>query len=81
MTKTEFSKLDKKRKVTLLKDLGKFMANRQHEGFFVSLFYFEEFYVEVWKRVGLEYIEYIEVVNDQNILAKYVDNLNFGDLI
>lgn len=76
MTKEEFKNLTKEKRYLLLKDLGKFLANRKFEGFIVSLFEFEGFYVEVWKRIGLDYFEYIEVVNDPEILQKYLEDFN-----
>jgi hypothetical protein len=76
MTKSEFSKLHKSRQFVLLRDLGSHLANRSYQGFIVSLFDFEGFYVEVWKRVGLDYIEYIEVVKDNLRLEEYLGDFN-----
>lgn len=78
MTKTDFSGLNRSEKFLLLRDLGKHLANRKHSGFIVSLFEFEGFYVEVWKRVGLDYVDYIEVVNDNSILEQYLDDLDLN---
>tara|TARA_B110000196_G_scaffold289304_1_gene274821 strand:+ start:96 stop:353 length:258 start_codon:yes stop_codon:yes gene_type:complete len=78
MTKTDFSRLARGEKYILLCDLGKHLANRKHSGFIVSLFEFEGFYVEVWKRVGLDYVDYIEVINDNSILEQYLDDLDLG---
>jgi len=78
MTKTDFSKLNSSEKYILLRDLGKHLANRKHSGFIVSLFEFEGFYVEVWKRVGLDYMDYIEVINDNSILDQYLNDFDLG---
>jgi hypothetical protein len=76
MTVKEFSSLSKAKKYVLLSDFGKFMANRKHQGFLIGLFSFEGFYVEVWKRAGLDYIDYIEVVKDNKQLEKYLDDFD-----
>jgi hypothetical protein len=52
------------------------LGNRRFEGYLVSLFAVEEFYVELWKRVGLDYIDYIEVVRDDTRLEHYVPKLD-----
>jgi hypothetical protein len=80
MTKKEFSGLNKKKQLVLLSDFGNFLANRRHESFIISLFSFEEYYVEVWKRIGLDYIQYIEVVNDNSRLDQYLDGFDIKDL-
>lgn len=81
MTVKEFNPLSRAKKYALLNDFGKFLANRMHQGFIVSLFSFEGFYVEVWKRVGLDYIDYIDVVTDNKQLEKYLDDFDINGLI
>jgi len=78
MTKTDFSKLNSSEKCLLLRDFGKHLANRMHSRFIVSLFEFEGFYVEVWKRIGLDYMDYIEVINDNSILDQYLIDFDLG---
>lgn len=79
MTAKEFKALNKQKKFILLSDLGNFLANRMYQSFSIALFSFEGFYVEVWKRIGLDYIEYIEVVEDHSLLAKYLDDFDIND--
>ena len=76
ITADTFSKQEKPVQVQWLCTLGKHLGNRQFEGYLVSLFAVEDFYVELWKRVGLDYIDYIEVVRDDTRLALYVPKLD-----
>ncbi|MGB0137408.1 MAG: hypothetical protein ACPF83_09250 [Flavobacteriales bacterium] len=76
ITADTFSKQDKPVQVQWLRTLGKHLANRRFEGYLVSLFAVEDFYVELWKRVGLDYIDYIEVVRDDTRLEHYVPKLD-----
>ena len=76
ITADTFSKQDKLVQVQWLRTLGKHLGNRRFEGYLVSLFAVEDFYVELWKRVGLDYIDYIEVVRDNTRLEHYVPKLD-----
>ncbi|NNE56423.1 MAG: hypothetical protein HKN32_10410 [Flavobacteriales bacterium] len=76
MTKEEYKSLSKAKQYLLLKDLGHFLANREYQGFIISLFEFEGFYVELWKRIGHDYIDYIEIVKDSETLQYYLDDFD-----
>ena len=81
MHREEFAKLSTVRQLQILKCDGTFLANRMFTGYIVSLFSLHGFYVEMWKRVGLSSVDYIEVVREQSILDRYLDNLDvLGDL-
>lgn len=71
-----FANQPKAIQVQWLKSLGKHLGNRQFEGYIVSLFAVEDFYVELWKRVGLDYIDYLEVVRDHARLELYAPDLS-----
>ncbi len=77
MDKRYFEKLGKAQKVEFLRREATFVANRQYQGFIVSLFHANGMYVELWKRVGLDYVDYVEVVNEPEQTLEYVKGLNF----
>ncbi|HET6244071.1 MAG: hypothetical protein H0V01_06035 [Bacteroidetes bacterium] len=76
----EFKKLPLDKKYEFVKNNGDFIATRYYQGFEVHLYGMKDFYVEVWKRFGLDYIEWIEVVNSNATLRSYLGNINLDDL-
>ena len=76
MDKRQFKKLTKQYQLEVIRDEGVFLANRLFQGFIVSLFHVKGIYVELWKRIGLDYIEYVEVISDTSPLAEYLPNLD-----
>jgi hypothetical protein len=81
MERSSFQKLNKAEKYRILKERGKFLASRMHGGFTVGLFGLDGFYVEVWKRIGLDYIDYIEVVMELSRLDLYTQDINLPDFL
>lgn len=56
---------------------GEYLGSRHHGGHQVHLYRMEEkaseaFFCEVWMRLGLRYVEWIEVASNSTILAEYV---------
>lgn len=56
---------------------GEYLGSRQHGGHRVHLYRMgergsEAFFCEVWMRLGLQYVEWIEVASNSSILAEYV---------
>lgn len=80
MEKKEFRRLRLKQKYELIKKDGKHLANRTHGGFLCSLFQFSNYYVEVWKPIGINVIQWIEVVNSDEIVDSYLEGFNLKDL-
>lgn len=78
----EFKKLSLEKKYHELEKHGNFVASRIHGGHIVSLFTYNQFFVELWKRAALNYVEWIEVVNNDASLRAYLDsiNINIDDL-
>lgn len=74
MKKEEFRRLKLKQKYVLLRKEGKHLANRTHGGFQCSLFDFHAYYVEVWKPLGINIIQWIEVVNRDEIIDSYLEH-------
>jgi len=75
MKASDFNKLSKAKKLSLLKSEGEYLVARIYEGFNVSLFACSGLYVEVWQRFGLNYIEFIDVLNTHSQLGPYLDKL------
>lgn len=81
-----FSKLNKVERYRILLKISKgdgkgaFLASRLHSGFQVGLFRVSDFYVEIWKRIGLDTIDYIEVVDEAKVREAYLENLDLPPL-
>lgn len=74
MQQEEFRRLKLKQKYALINKDGKFLAHRIHGGFQCSLYDFKGYYVEVWKPVGINLIQWIEVVNRDEIIDSYLEH-------
>ena len=79
ITEKDFKKLDLIFKYKMLKNDGVFLASRLSLGFTVSLFAIGKFYVEVWKRISIDNIEWIEVVSSK-IVDIYLPNFDINKL-
>jgi len=77
-----FSKLSLQLRFSLLKDKGEFVASRPYESFSVHLFTVEGYYVEMWQRIGLEYVEYVELIVEKRKLDVWTDaiDIDFNSL-
>ena len=78
-----FKKLSLEKKYRELEKSGNFVASRFHGGHTVSLFTYNGFFVEMWKRTALNYLDWIEVVNNDASQRAYLDsiNINIDDLL
>jgi len=74
MEKEDFRRLKLSQKYDLIKKNGKFLAKRKHGGFLIDLYGYSSYYVEVWKPVGINLIQWIEVVNRDEILDSYLQD-------
>lgn len=82
MTSDEFARKSLKQKHQLIQEQSEFVAQRIHGSHNIQLYAIHGFYVEVWKKLGLDYLQWIEVVKDDNILLQYTSgiDLNLNDL-
>lgn len=78
MIKEEFRKLKLKKKYEVLRKDGKHLANRHHGSFQCSLFDFHGYYVECWKPMGINLIQWIEVVNRDEIIDSYLEHFKIN---
>lgn len=56
---------------------GEYLGSRYHGGHHVHLYRMgdapsEAFFCEVWMRLGLTYVEWIEVASNEDVLSEYV---------
>ena len=79
MDVNKFENLNKSERYKILKNQGVFLASRRFESYVVSLFSINDFYVELWKRIGLNYVDYVEIVKEQKKIDSYLDNLDLPD--
>lgn len=80
LTKKDFKKLSVHEKYRLLKKGGEFIGSRLFDSYHVHLFLMDKFYVEVWQRIGLSQIYWIEPVNSDRTLDNYLDHIDIKSL-
>ena len=79
MTPDEFRKNRLLDKFGIVETEGNLLAERRYKSFRVRLFELNGFYVEVWNKVGVNIIYWIEVVDRKNF-EYYTDLINLKDL-
>lgn len=62
ITEVEFKRLSKAARWKCVLEQGAEVSKRLYRGFAVRLFAIGAFYVEVWARLGLDLVEWVEVV-------------------
>lgn len=72
MDEGQFRKCSVADRLDHVKVRGTYMGSRIHGGHQVHLYGMDGFYCEVWMRVGLKYVEWIEVAKNTDILSEYV---------
>lgn len=76
MTANEFKQFSKEQRYHIVRDRSVFLASRMHNGFQVGLYRLDTLYIEVWKRVGLDYIDFIEPVAEPRVCDAYLDGFD-----
>ncbi len=80
MNDSEFRKLSLKKKYNFVKDNGHYIAKRIYRGLEAFLYKVFDFYVEVWRRLMLNEITWIEVAPESTI-NKYTDSVDLDKLL
>lgn len=75
-SKKEFQQLKLAQKYKLVQSKGQFLASRFYESYHVHLYAIQNYYVEVWCRIGISQICWIEVVHNPETIQSYVDGIN-----
>jgi hypothetical protein len=78
--KSKFRKLKLTEKYQLLKNGGVHLASREFNGYWVHLFSFYDFHVEVWILQGLNQIRWIEIQENQSQIDLYTDKIDISHL-
>ncbi|MAY83464.1 MAG: hypothetical protein CMP59_04950 [Flavobacteriales bacterium] len=78
MKKEDFRRLKLSKRYKLVQEQGTYLAKRIHGGFLIHLYDFHGYYVEVWKPAGINLIQWIEVVNRDEILDSYLQDFDIG---
>ena len=73
----KFSKLSTTEKYKLVKNKGHYVASRYHGSFHIHLYRVEDLLTEVWTRVGLKQICWIEETNHK-VLDSYADHVKLN---
>lgn len=70
-----FERLDLLEKHKLLKEKGNYVAARYFGSYLVHLYELNGKYVEVWRMLGLNKIQWIEVLKNDAQLDSYLENI------
>lgn len=76
MTAQEFRRFYIHERYSIVRDRSTFLASRLHGGFQVGLYRINDLYIEVWKRIGLDYVDYIEPIDEKKMRNAYLDNFD-----
>ena len=76
MQQDEFAKLPVSKRFALVREHGEFVGQRIHGSHNIQLYAMHGYYVEVWKKLGLDYLHWVEVVQDDKILLQYTDGID-----
>lgn len=76
ISREEFNQLKLPERHHLIHNYGEFIASRQSESYFVHLFSYEGFYVEVWMLIALNQVMWIEIMDNMETLKLYADQFD-----
>ncbi len=72
MREAEFIRLDHQGRLDALRAEGEYIGSRGHGGHRVHLYRMNGFFCELWMRIGLDQVEWIEVARSTEVLSEYV---------
>ena len=75
----EFGQYPLVRQAQILFDQGRELMSRMEGDYILRLFALEEFYVEVWYLPTLNKINKVEIVNMDEVMADYEDEIDIRD--
>jgi len=76
ITKSKFNQLSINLKGEYVFQDGEYIAMREYYNHRINLYSLNDFFVEVWYSPGENKIEKIEVLESENTLDLYIDNMN-----
>lgn len=80
VSKTAFKKSSLKSRVALLKKAGEHLGGRYHQSYAVHLYSIGDFYAELWIRIDLDQICWIEIADPQKVAEDYAGRVDLGEL-
>ena len=80
MSERDFLAADRATRLELVRQSGEYLGSRAHGGHRVHLYRLDGFFCEVWIRLGLQQVEWVEVARNTEVLTEYV-RIDLGDLL
>ena len=80
LTPQQFKAIPLLERLEVVRERGEYIGSRSHVGHRVHLYVLDGFCCEVWMRLGLFQVEWIEVATNVDILSEYV-KLDTKDLL
>lgn len=76
MTKKEFNKLTIQERYLHLKKEGDYIGSKKRESYFMHLFALHGHYVEMWRTLSENQIQWIEITDNKDCLSEYVKDID-----
>ncbi|MBL7982097.1 MAG: hypothetical protein JNL52_09830 [Flavobacteriales bacterium] len=80
MDERSFLAADRATRLEHVRKNGEYLGSRAHGGHRVHLYRLDGYFSEVWIRLGMQQVEWVEVARNTEILTEYV-RLDLGDLL
>ena len=71
-----FRKLNDTDKLKALKEKGAYVGSRMYSAYHIHLYVYEGFFVEIWYKLGLNLIQWIDIQKNDDILQQYTDKID-----
>ena len=72
MSEKEFAKFKLQKRFNITRKAGKYVASRIFRSYEIHLYQVEKFYVEIWQKVGLNLVHFVEVLKNEQALDEYL---------
>ena len=77
-TERTFRKLSITKKVALLKSSAEYLGSRRYTAYDIHLYAYAGMLVEVWMKIGLNWVYFVDVQKSKKILELYVEDIDIG---
>jgi len=75
MNEIEFLKLGLQDRFERTRKEGRYVASRIFRSYEIHLYQCGKFYVEIWQKVGLNLVHFVEVLKNEQALDEYVGKM------
>ena len=72
MREREFLALDRSQRITAVRSAAEYLGSRAYGAHRVHLYRMDGFFCEVWIRLGIDLVEWVEVARNLDVLSEYV---------